>query len=455
MASLKRREFLKKTALATGAALTMPYLLPTGRLFAQSGRQLAEHVVFVLFAGGVRQQEAVLQRYLADSQQNLPVPIEGNILYNMLSGAPPELKIVYGTTTTPGQPGGQPINPILQTPLDKQGTLFPEVRFSRAGTGHFVGLSTGVTGYYGTTQGLRERPLHPTIFEYLRRFGGAKATDTWFIGNGITGSTPLLNHSLYPGFGARYGANFFAPNITFGNRGVDYLKGFQVYHPEEELLDIRKIQGFLNQTFSQTGQEIPHLYNTEEEKHHIKEFIRSTFERLDEGKVSFPPVTDNGDLSTIGYVTEVLRWFKPKLTVINLSAVDVCHGDFTGYLKALHRADHGVGHLWNYIQTQIPEMANNTALLVMPEHGRNLLPNPITDENDWYAYDHDSDANSRRIFTLMAGPGIPADLRVGSEAFPVGDAADTAMTIADVLGFKPEVQQTGLMSGAISLLDRI
>lgn len=453
MSKLKRRDFIKKAALATGAAMTMPYLLPTGRLFAQSGNQMAGHVVLVLFAGGVRQQEAMLQRYLADSQG---LDIEGNIMYNMLTGAPPDLKIVYGTTAPGGQPGGQPISPILQIPMDQMGTLFPEVRFSKAGTGHFVGLSTGVSGHYGVTQGLRQRPVHPTIFEYIRRYGGAKATDVWFVGNGIGNSTPLLNHSEYPGFGRAYGANFFAPNITFGDRGTEFLKGFKVYHPEEELIPVREMQDFLNNGFSQSGKEIPHLYNSEEEKFSIKEFIRTTFERLENNQVSFPPVTDNGDLTTLGYATEIMRWFKPKLTVVNMSAVDSCHGSYTNYLQALHRADHGVAHLWNYIQNNIPEMANNTVMMVMPEHGRNLMPNPITDVNDWFAFDHDSDLNSRRIFTMMMGPNVPANLRVGSETNPIGDAADTVVTIADILGVKGDVLSAGLVdSGAMSLFDRI
>ena len=54
-------------------------------------------------------------------------------------------------------------------------------------------------------------------------------------------------------------------------------------------------------------------------------------------------------------------------------------------------------------------MAGETVILVSPEHGRNLQPNPIQDENDWYAYDH-SDANSLRTFSMMAGKGVPANL---------------------------------------------
>ena len=52
------------------------------------------------------------QRYLAESQD---LDIEGNIMYNMLTGDAPELKVV-GTTPAGQQPGIQPISRILQTP---------------------------------------------------------------------------------------------------------------------------------------------------------------------------------------------------------------------------------------------------------------------------------------------------------------------------------------------------
>jgi hypothetical protein len=452
---IKRRQFIKKAGLAAAGTITVPYILPTGRLFATTGNPpMAEHVVFVLFAGGVRQQEAIEQLYLADSQGLNNV--EGNIMSNMLTGDAPDQKIVFGVDTPDGQPGGQPISPILQTPLDQQGTLFKEVLFSSAGTGHYVGLSTGVSGFYGTTQGLQQRPLHPTIFEYVRRYMGARATDVWFIGNGINNSTPLLNHSEHPDFGWQYGANFFAPNITFGAAGEEFINGFELYHPEEELQPIDKMRAFLNQNFLQNGGEIPNLANTLEEKEDIKAFIKATFDRKATGQIAFPPVTDNGDLSTLGYATEVLRWFKPKLTVVNMSAVDSCHSSFTSYVRALHRADHGVGFLWNFIQTQVPEMADNTVLIAMPEHGRNLTPNAILDENDWLAYDHDSDANSRRIFTQMVGPGIDSGLAIGGQGNPIGDAADVVPTIAEILGIKSDVINRGLLHpNAKSLFDYI
>ena len=355
-----------------------------------------------------------------------------------------------------GQPGGQPIDPILNTPLQLQGTLFQESRYSSGGTGHYSGLVTGVSGNYGVAQGLQARPEHPTIFEYLRRHAGFKATDTWFIGNGINNSTPLLNYSAHANYGAQYGANFFAPNVTFGEQGQKHLKGFRSFHPDEELTPVMEMREFLNQNYMRVGRGIPNLNNTEEEIDSIKQFIEATFERLDNNQIAFPPVVDSGDLSTIGYATEVLRWFKPKLTVINMSSVDSCHSSYTNYLQALHRGDHAIGFLWDFIQEQIPEMANNTLMIVQPEHGRNYESNAITDENDWFSFDHDSDANSRRIFNMMVGPCVDSNLIIGNPDNPIGDAADVVPTIAEVFGIKDQVFAQGFIQpGAMSLFDRI
>jgi hypothetical protein len=451
---MKRRKFIRDASLVTAGAIGMPYILPSGILSAQTTAPMAEHVVFVLFAGGVRQQEAVLRRYLADSQNE---DIEGNIMYNMLTGAPPDDKIAYGIDDPANQITGRfPIDRLLGTPLEAQGTLFPEMRFSKGGAGHFNGLSTGVSGNYSTTQGLRSRPKAPTIFEYMRKHAGFKATDCWFVGIDIGNSRPLLNYSDNKDYGRRYGGNFIAPLVTFGTPGQNHFMDFKNYHRDTEWEMILEMRKFLNNNFMAEGLEIPHLYNSLAEHDFIKEFVRATFEKYKMGNITLPPVNDNSDLKVIGYTVEVLNWFKPKLTVVDLSNIDVCHGDYTAYLKNLHRADHGVGFLWREIQ-RIPGMAGNTTMIVMPEHGRDMEPNPIQDENDWYAYDHSGgNVNTRRIFSLMVGPGVQAGLSVGDEGNPVGDSADIVPTIADIFGYKDTVMSQGLLDpAAMSLFDRI
>jgi hypothetical protein len=449
---MKRKDFIRNAAFL-GAGLPLgAYVMGNDHLFTRRGAEKAKHVVFVLFAGGVRQQESVLQQYLSGSQKE---QIEGNLMCNMLEGAMPDRKIVFGTTPSGEPEGSRPIPRILSTTLERQGTLFPEMRAVNAG--HYGGLNSLITGTTAASQGLKVRPSAPTIFEYVRKHAGYKATDVWFIGNTIANSTPLLNCSAHPDYGLTYGANFFAPVITFGSPGEETLSNAKVYHPQEELEYMYQMKHFLDQTFNIQSGEVPGIRNTPEEKNNIKSFVKNVFDRKAANSISFPPVSSNGDALTMGYATEVLRWFKPKLLVANMSSVDSCHSNFTSYLQNLHRADHALGFLWNYIQTRIPEMAGNTILIAAPECGRNTNPNPIEDQNLWKAYDHSGgDPNAFRIWSMMAGPNVPANVKIGSPQNPVGKATDFTLTIADIFGIKDQVQQQGFIDPqARSLFDRM
>ena len=114
-----------------------------------------------------------------------------------------------------------------------------------------------------------------------------------------------------------------------------------------------------------------------------------------------------------------------------------------------------MGHLWDHIQS-IPGMAGNTNIICTPECGRNLNPNGILDvENEFKSYDH-SDANARRVFSLMAGPGVPQNLSVGSETNPIGSTFDVVPTVGEMLGIKNDILNSGHLSpGTLSLFDRI
>jgi hypothetical protein len=442
---MKRRKFLKNTALGT-TAITMPFILSSGSLFAASGSAMADHLVFVAFAGGVRQQESVLQRYLLDSQDYAS---EGNIMYNLLNGNAPTDKIVYGMDGTVN--GDTPIPKILNQTLESQGTIFKEMVSSHAG--HYGGLNTLLTGNYQYTQGLNSKSQMPTIFEYVRRHLGVPASKVWYIGNGIGNSIPLLDYSIHPDYGSQYGANFLAPTITFGSDGVKHLKNAKVYHPEEELDPMYKMKYFLDNVWKSQGKAMPDIGNTDEEKYEIKQFFKDMFEKTEQGVIAHPPVS-GGELDSIGYACEVMKRFKPKLSVVYLSSVDSCHSNFTSYVQNLHRADHGVGHLWDYIQNQIPEMAGNTAIILAPEQGRNLESNNIIDANGFKSYDH-SDANTKRVFGLMAGPGIQSNLSLGGENNSQGDLLNITPTIAEILGFKEDMMSSGLTATNQSLFDLI
>ena len=70
---MKRRNFIKQAGLAAGALAAAPWILPSGRLFAATGARKVNHVVFCLFAGGVRNIDSVKMN-------------DGNLMPNLLGG---------------------------------------------------------------------------------------------------------------------------------------------------------------------------------------------------------------------------------------------------------------------------------------------------------------------------------------------------------------------------------
>ncbi len=170
--------------------------------------------------------------------------------------------------------------------------------------------------------------------------GGYKATDTWFVGNGIGGSLPLLNHSEHPDYGAQYAGNFFAPVVTFVNDGEYAFADAAVYHPENELDPMRRMKSFLDQQFDADGSGGfgGGLNNTDEEKEQIKAFMQLMYDKVENNAIQIPPVTDNRDTSTVGFACEVLSAFQPAFTMVNLGAVDACPLQF---LKLLGRVAPG------------------------------------------------------------------------------------------------------------------
>jgi hypothetical protein len=245
----------------------------------------------------------------------------------------------------------------------------------------------------------------------------------------------------------------FAAPVTFSGAGKEVLGNAKTYS-RTDLEPMYFMKNFLDQSFALTQDQITSISNTDEERTRIKDFIKSVFEKQQAGQLAMPPVTDTGDAVNMMYAAEVLREFKPKMLAVNISGVDSCHSNFTGYLQSLHRADHITGWLWQYIQNNIPEMSGNTIMIVAPECGRNETPNPILDQNDWVSYDH-SDANALRVWSVMLGKGVP-NMRVGSSAQPVGRLTDIVPTIADIFGILDPVTNAGLIDPlAKSLYSRI
>lgn len=402
--------------MAAGA-LALPYLLPSGRLFAATGSRIANHVVFCLFAGGVRNLESVHK-------------IDGNLMPYMLNGNEAiSNDILGGMSSLPS-----PTSARLQT----VGTLFREFRYKQGPTGHYGGHSTILTGRYDDTISLSQRPKYPTVFELYRKHSSPEqaALNSWWVSNSL-GPYPALNFSDDPQYGALYGANYVQPASIILGMPQDPIQLDDV-----QLGKVAAMRTFMDNNFSNNVvAKDAGITNTLANRKRIEEFLRGQYQNALSGQYNsfwnLPQSTINNDQITVFFAEQVIKEFKPELLVVNMQDVDTCHQNFTRYANNIRKADYAVAKLWEAIQST-PGMANDTILIVAPEHGRNLQPNTIRDQYGRFALDHTSDATSREIFCLVAGPigKVKQNQLIIQET---GESIDIVPTIAKILGFDTDI----------------
>lgn len=419
---VSRRDFIKQTAFATAGAFLAPTILPSGRLFAATGARRANHVVFCLFAGGVRQLESVQQA-------------EGNLMRYALTGTQSiSPDIIGGMSPLPS-----PTGPALQT----YGTLFKQFRYNSGPTGHVSGHHTAITGVYNANDlNINLPPTSPTVFEYYRKHNtpSMSALNAWWISDSL-GPYPALNFSSDSNYGALYGANYIQPATLISQSGYDSLgnpKSFQA--PEQSAA--AGIRSILDKNFGQSykGGDAG-VVNTATDMASLEEYINSSFLEATTGQYNDPWVIGasvmNNDMFNIVVAEKILKKFTPELLVVNMQGVDICHTNFTQYCNNIRKADFALSRLWNTIQTT-PGLMNDTIMIVVPEHGRNSTANTVMDAYGRYALDHTNDAMAREIFCLVLGPaGVVKQNQVINTI--EGESIDVVPTIADILGFYPDI----------------
>jgi hypothetical protein len=426
---MKRRDFLKKTAYATAGAIAAPYILPSGRLFAATGSRRVDHVVFCLYAGGVRNLESIHMN-------------DGNLMTNILSGnSPVSSDIASAMDVLPSSP--------LSAPLQTFGTLFKEFRYSSGPTGHYNGHTVALTGGYVETDiNIRENPRKPTIFEYYRKHNSPQmgATNCWWVAN-MLGPYPALNYSQDNNYGPAYGANFIAPTSLISPEGFNVLGNPHSFSSTEEAA-VKNMRDFVNGVFNHTYNDgSSGIQNTEADRAILQQFISDLYTKgLNPNWINSwgTAAVNNNDMLNILFANEIIKTFKPELLVVNMQDVDVCHFQYTQYANNLRKADFAVAQLWNTIQ-QTPGMANNTVLVIAPEHGRNYYTNTSIDQYGRAAIDHTAptDPNfsgdplmqmAREIFCLIVGPPTVVKQNLMFNTV-FGESIEIVPAIANCLGF--------------------
>ena len=428
---MKRRNFIKKSGLLSTAMIGIPYILPAGRLFAATGSRRANHVVFCLFAGGVRNLESVHKN-------------DGNLMPYTLKGTEGiSSDIISGINFVP------PNNGIT---LQEQGTLYKEFRMKYGPTGHYGAHATAMTGVYtGENLNINANPQYPTVFELYRKHNSPSmsAKNTWWVSNSL-GAYAHLNYSTYPGYGPDFGANYIQPASIISQEGFDNLGNSRVYSANEEE-KINTLRGFCDNHFSsQYNGAANSITNNEDDKKEIESFINQCFIEAANGQFNDPwslgQALFNNDMRTVHFAEKIIQEYKPELLVVNMQDVDIAHSNFTFYANNIQKADYALAHLWNTIQNT-PGMMNDTILIAMPEHGRNQDGNGLYDAYGREALDHTNDEMSREIFALILGPNsvVVQDQVFSQEK---GESIDIVPTIANILGFDNDIPG-GLLTGNV------
>ncbi|CAN5596901.1 hypothetical protein BH11BAC2_BH11BAC2_05200 [soil metagenome] len=422
---MDRRKFLKSAGLATMGALAAPYILPSGRLFAASGIRKVNHVVFCLYAGGVRNLESV--------EFN-----DGNLMTNLLNG---------GSSISPDIAPAMdalPASPLTQ-PLQNFGTLFKGFRYSEGPTGHYNGHTVALTGkYVDVDLNLKEHPRRPTIFEYYRKHNSPQKTalNSWWVANTL-GPYPALNYSSDPAYGPAYGANFISPTSLISQSGIDVLGTPRIFSAAESGA-VNGVRDFANKNFNRAFIDgSAGVTNIANESAILQQFISDSFANAQAGLYNDPwgaGTAMNNDMYNVFFAEEIIKQFKPEMMVVNMQDVDIGHFDFSSYANNLRKADFAAAHLWSVIQNT-PGMANDTVMIIAPEHGRNLNTNNTVDAYGRKALDHTApvdlvsgDQMAREIFCLIVGP--PAVVKQGLVFnSQVGESTEIAPVMANLLGF--------------------
>jgi hypothetical protein len=420
---MKRREFINTTTKAALSMAVAPYILPTGRLFAPTGKRLANHVVFCLYAGGIRNFESIQKA-------------EGNLMPHMLNG--------NESITVDILPAMEKIPSIDYKPIQQSGTLFKEFRYKSPKTIHYTGHAAAIMGVYSSNVQLM-RPLNfPSVFEYYRKHNTpeASAANAWWISD-QAGPFTFLNYSDYEGYGPMYGANMLQPTSLYNSMLNDVQK-----FSNEEYESISKLQAFFNKHAYVEKEKLSkqQIENTVADRMRMEALIRKlNNECLSPGFSPWDMAnTANEDILTMYAAVNVLKEFKPELLVVNMQHSDIGHSNFSRYCNNMRKADYAVYQLWKTIQ-ETPGLKDDTVLIIVPEFGRNSKPNTLIDTYGRFAVDHTGDENSQKIFCLIAGPEniVKQGEEINVEA---GETIDVVPTVAKILGFYDDIPK-GILNG--------
>lgn len=452
---MQRRSFLKGLAGAAAASAVAPLIKVRGAR-GDTGFK-AKHVVMVSIAGGLRMSESLGMA-------------QGATMPNLFGTVP--LVSGFGSTDA-GAPVIAPeysamqlvLGDVRPTPLVNEGALVANLRYDAGTPGHLQGAACLACGAYNNIDNRADaHPPAPTLFELHRRAANTEATDAWYVSS-VSGFYRALQASDHPEFGARFGGSWLSPPSTMtelvpllasGKRSLAVgpsTAGFPaIDDTTEQIAAVRKLTGILDGN-TPAYQDPGVFHANAADNDSLERYLASiygdpTYQAYYPNDVGIGFTTDGStrvratsDATTVYHAEQILRTYKPGVMLMSLIDIDTCHSDFNGYLQGQQVADALVTHLWNMIQST-DGLRDETAMLVLPEHGRQLDFNGKSpDSLGRSGLDHGGgDDGDRDVWMLALGPdfkpGVYEKTGVAQDGRTSGryETIDAVMTAASLLG---------------------
>ena len=366
--SLDRRAFLGAAALA-GGSLLAPRAAAARAAWSQRKTQ---RVILVAMAGGVRSRETI--------------------------GTPANVPSLMG--------------------LAEEGVLYTRAR--SANLGHFGAALSIFTGI-SEARGIREnaRGGDPTLFEYVRKDLDLAAGDVWISTSGGVQQTNYA-YGLHPDYGAAYGANTLDGDGIFNSELQSILKAYGRPKPlpQAEEAVLARLRGAIGRGVEGAGAGL--ALNSPESAARVERYI------LDELSAGTADIrgANAADAKALRVARNLVSVFRPKLIGVALQQADVAHGSFNAYVEVLRQNDAALGELVAAVKAD-PDLAESTAIVVLPEFGRDR------DLNSRRGLDHgDGSDDINYVAAVCWGP----DFRRGQVVQEDVQVIDVCPTVCELLG---------------------
>jgi hypothetical protein len=223
-------------------------------------------------------------------------------------------------------------------------------------------------------------------------------------------------YSTHMDYGPRYGANTLDGDGVFNQEFKELVA--RLGRPRE--MDARETELLERMRGSLGGGDAG--VNTAATARQVEKYI---LEELTRGTADLRGV-NAGDAKSLQVARNLMLFFRPRVLGVSLQNADVAHGSYNSYVEVVRRNDVALAELWKVVKDD-PELAGSTAIIVLPEFGRDR------DLNSRRGLDHgDGSEDLNYVSTVCWGP----DFRRGKVVSQEVRTIDVCPTVCDLFGAK-------------------